>query len=174
MLVLATARRELCSLPASDSLVKTIQTHKSCTLKTLGSVALVAVILAFTSSSLLALTTLTVTISSDNTPGGQIDSATSGDLRYCINYILNQQAQGIAQDYNVVFAPGVNSIQLSAKLSMVNLLGSDTIVIGNPDPATPVVITGGPRHGRIIYSSRCCHSTESQFPKCKCYRRQWR
>ena len=79
-----------------------------------------------------------------------MDSATSGDLRYCVNYILNQQAQGITQDYKVVFAPGVNSIQLSARLSMVNLLGSDTIVIGNPDPATPVVITGGSGTGGLF------------------------
>src|SRR5258708_3719702 len=116
--------------------MNTIQTHKSFTFKTLGFVALVAAVLAFSSGSLLAsLITLTVTISSDNLPGGQTDSATSGDLRYCINYILDQQAQGITQGYNVVFAPGVTSIQLTAKLSMVNLLGSDTIVIGNPDPA---------------------------------------
>ena len=102
------------------------------------------------SSSLLALITLTVTINSDTIPGGQMDSATSGDLRYCINYILDQQAQGISQDYNVVFAPGVNSIQLNARLSMVNLLGSDTIVIGNPDPAPPVVITGGSGTGGLF------------------------
>ena len=92
--------------------------------------------------------TLTVranTDAPDSYPGGQTDSdgATTGDLRYCINYILNAQAQDISQDYEIVFDPGVDSIQLYAKLSMVNLLGSDSIVIGNSDPASPVTIIGG-------------------------------
>jgi hypothetical protein len=78
-------------------------------------------------------------------PGGQTDfsGATTGDLRYCINYILNEQAQGIIQDYEIVFTANVEAIQLRDKLSMVNLLGTDTIVIGNPDPASPVTILGG-------------------------------
>lgn len=91
--------------------------------------------------------TLTVTASTDNpstSPGGQATSsgATTGDLRYCINYILNQQAQGVSQDYQIVFASGIESIQLQAKLSMINLLGTDTVVIGNPDPASPVTLIG--------------------------------
>ena len=99
--------------------------------------------------------TLTVSTSTDtpNTyPGGQTISsgAATGDLRYCINYILNQQAQGISQDYAIVFAPNVETIQLQAKLSMLNLLSSDTIVIGNPDPAPPVTITGSSGTGGLF------------------------
>lgn len=91
--------------------------------------------------------TLTVNTNTDLPnlyPGGQTDfsGATSGDLRYCINYILNEQAQGVTQDYELVFAPNIEFIQLSDKLSMINLLGSDTIIIGNPDPASPVTILG--------------------------------
>jgi hypothetical protein len=46
---------------------------------------------------------LTLTVSTDTDqpniyPGGQTDSTTSGDLRYCINYILNEQAQNISQN----------------------------------------------------------------------------
>jgi len=63
---------------------------------------------------------LTVNTSTDNLPGGQTvsSSATTGDLRYCINYILDQQAQQVAQSYNIVFANGVTSVQLGAKLSI--------------------------------------------------------
>ncbi len=99
--------------------------------------------------------TLTVNTSTDNPnsyPGGQTISsgATSGDLRYCLNYILNEQAQGVVQNYEILFEPSVNVIQLGAKLSMVNLLGSDTIVIGNPDSAPPVTITGGSGTGGLF------------------------
>lgn len=94
-----------------------------------------------------AAVTLTVNTSTDipnSEPGGQTDSpgATSGDLRYCINYILNEQAQNNSNDYEIVFATGIESIQLNNKLSMVNLLGSDTIVIGNADPVSTVTILG--------------------------------
>ena len=132
--------------------MKTRQTHRSSTTsKLLGGAALLAAMLAVVSGSLLASpVTLTVTMGSDTPPGGQTDSATSGDLRYCLNYILDQQAQGITQDYEVVFAPGVTSIQLSARLSMVNLLGSDHIVIGNPDPAPLVVITANGSTGGLF------------------------
>lgn len=52
--------------------------------------------------------TLTVNTDTDEStlyPGGQTDSsgATKGDLRYCINYILNEQAQGNVQDYEILF-----------------------------------------------------------------------
>lgn len=92
----------------------------------------------------LTLTVDTNTDLSNLYPGGQTDSsgATSGNLRYCINYILNEQAQGITQDYEIIFAPGIDSIQLTDDLSMINLLGADTLVIGNPDPAPPVTLLG--------------------------------
>lgn len=99
--------------------------------------------------------TLTVNTNTDLPslyPGGQTDftGATTGDLRYCINYILNEQAQGIAQDYEIVFGNGVDSIQLNDKLSIVNLLGADTIVIGNADPSSFVNIIGGTGTGGLF------------------------
>lgn len=104
-------------------------------------------IVAFIGEITASTVTLTVNTNTDQPnlyPGGQTTSsgATTGDLRYCINYILNAQAQGIVQDYEIVFAAGIESIQLNDKLSMVNLLGTDNIVIGNPDPASPVTILG--------------------------------
>ena len=100
-------------------------------------------------------TTLTIDIDTDTPnlyPGGQTDSSGSanGDLRYCINYILNEQAQGVSQDYEIVFASGIDSIQLAAKLSMINLLGSDTIIIGNSDSSPPVTILGSSGTGGLF------------------------
>lgn len=96
--------------------------------------------------------TLTVNTNTDTPnlyPGGQtvFSGATTGDLRYCINYILNQQAQGVVQDYKIVFDTGIESIQLNDTLSMINLFGTDNIVIGNSDPASPITILGGTNIG---------------------------
>ena len=95
---------------------------------------------------------MTVTTGADPAatyPGGQAtaDGGLTGNLRYLVNYILDQQARGVAQDYHVVFAPGVTMVTLNAKLSMINLVGSDAITVGNSDPAAPVVITGTPGTG---------------------------
>ena len=116
---------------------------------------------------------ITLTVSSDTDlsnlyPGGQTDfsGATSGDLRYCINYILNEQAQGIEQDYEIVFSPGIDSIQLTNKLSMVNLLGQDTIVIGNPSPATPVTILGGTGFGGLFIRRGAVTLQNLNFQNC--------
>ncbi len=111
---------------------------------------------------------LTVSTQTDNPPGGQADSsgATSGDLRYCINYILNEQAQQVSQDYNIVFANGITSVQLSDKLSMVNLLGTDTITIGNPDPASPVTITGASGTGGLFIRQGTVNLQNLNFESC--------
>lgn len=115
--------------------------------------------------------TLTVSINTDTPnsyPGGQTDSsdATTGNLRYCINYILNEQAKGVTQDYEIVFASEIESIQLSAKLSMINLLGSDTIVIGNPDPAPPVTIIGSPGTGGLFIRQGIVTLRNLNFQSC--------
>lgn len=115
--------------------------------------------------------TLTVTTDTDTPdiyPGGQTDQVGSnaGDLRYCINYILNEQAQGVPQDYEIVFAPGVESIQLGAKLSIVNLLGSDAIVIGNPDPAPAVTITGSLGTGGLFIRRGAVTLQNLNFQSC--------
>ncbi len=115
--------------------------------------------------------TLTVNTNTDTPnshPGGQTESAgaTTGDLRYCINYILNEQAQGVTQDYEILFAGGIESIQLDAKLSMVNLLGSDTIVIGNPDPASPVTIMGNSGTGGLFIRQGTVTLQNLNFQSC--------
>lgn len=115
--------------------------------------------------------TLTVNADTDLSnlyPGGQTDfaDATTGDLRYCINYILNQQAQGIVQDYEIVFASNIESIQLTNKLSMVNLLRTDTIIIGNPDPAKPVTILGGTGLGGLFIRQGAVTLQNLNFQNC--------
>jgi hypothetical protein len=118
--------------------MKSIQTYKFCTFKMRGSVALVAVILAFTSSSLLALTTLNVTISSDNNPGsiGEI-----GDLRYALN-AMNQALNTTPDDYAIVFAFPM-TIQLNGILPIINnSSNSVNLTIGNPGSTPTVTIDG--------------------------------
>lgn len=114
--------------------------YRSARLLALGMVALSVVSLGDANA-----VTLTVNTSTDNPPGGQTASSGSltGDFRYCINYILNEQAQGVFQNYGIAFATGIETITLDSKLSIVNLLGTDMITIGNPDPAPSVTITGG-------------------------------
>ena len=53
----------------------------------------------FTSHSLFALTTLTVTLSSDSNPGGIGDT---GDLRYCLNS-MNESLNTTMDDYAIEF-----------------------------------------------------------------------
>ncbi len=133
-----------------------------------GVVALSVASVAKANASTVTLTVNTDTDTPNPYPGGQTDSsgATTGDLRYCINYILNEQAQGVAQDYAIVFATGIESIQLGAKLSMVNLLGSDTIVIGNPDPAPPVTITGSSGTGGLFIRQGAVTLQNLNFQSC--------
>lgn len=116
----------------------------------------------------VTLTVNTNTDASNFYPGGQTDFsfATSGDLRYCINYILNEQAQGIVQDYAIVFATGIESIQLNDKLSIVNLLGTDNIVIGNPDPTSPVTILGGTGTGGLFIRQGALTLQNINFESC--------
>ena len=124
--------------PACDSLMKIIQPHKYWTFKTLGSVALVAVILAFTSSSLLALTTLNVTLSSDNDPGG---FGEIGDLRYVLNS-MNQDLNTTPDDIAIVFAFPM-TIQLNGILPIINNSPNPVnITIGNPGSTPTVTIDG--------------------------------
>ena len=106
--------------------------------KTLGSVALVVVILAITSSPLLALTTLTVTVSSDNNPGG---IGEAGDLRYCLN-LMNQGLNTTPDDYAIVFASPM-TIQVNGILPIINNSSNPVnIVIGNSGSTPTVTIDG--------------------------------
>ena len=95
-------------------------------------------IFLFTSHSLCALTTLNVTISSDNNPGG---IGEVGDLRYCLN-TMNQGLNITPDDYAIVFASPM-TIQLNGILPIINNSTNPVnITIGNPD-STPIVTIDG-------------------------------
>ncbi|MBV8660579.1 MAG: hypothetical protein JO129_00320 [Candidatus Dependentiae bacterium] len=95
-------------------------------------------IFIFTSHSLLALTTLEVTINSDNNPGGFGDN---GDLRYCLN-TMNQNLNTTIDDYAIVFAFPM-TIQLNGILPIINNSPNPVnITIGNSG-STPTVIIDG-------------------------------
>lgn len=88
--------------------------------------------------SLYALTTLSVTISSDNNPGG---IGEIGDLRYCLNS-MNQSLNTTPDDYAIVFAFPM-TIQLNGILPIINNSSNPvTITIGNPGPVPTVTIDG--------------------------------
>jgi len=95
-------------------------------------------LLLFCSHSLFALTTLHVSLSTDNNPGGMGDP---GDLRFCIN-TMNQNLSTSFDDYAIVFDFPM-TIQLNGILPIIN--NSTKIVditIGNPGPTPTVTIDG--------------------------------
>ena len=117
--------------------MNTIQSHKSI-FKTLRSLALVAVILAITGSSSFALTTLHVTVSSDNKPGG---IGETGDLRNALN-TMNQGLNTTQDDYAIVFASPM-TIQLNGILPIINNSSNTVnITIGNSGSTPTVTIDG--------------------------------
>lgn len=88
--------------------------------------------------SLEALTTLNVTVSTDNNPGGFGDS---GDLRYCLNS-MNQDLNNFPDDYAIVFAFPM-TIQLNGILPIINNSSYPVnITIGNPGSLPTVTIDG--------------------------------
>jgi uncharacterized protein with beta-barrel porin domain len=92
----------------------------------------------FTSNSLLALTTLNVTVSSDNNPGGIGDV---GDLRYCLN-TMNQQLSTTPDDYAIVFDFPM-TIQLNGILPIINNSSNPVnITMGNSGSIPTVTIDG--------------------------------
>ncbi len=96
------------------------------------------IIFVLTSHSLFATTTLTVTISSDNNPGG---IGEIGDLRYCLNS-MNQSLNTIPDDYVITFASPM-TIQLNGILPIINnSLNPVNITIGNPGSIPTVTIDG--------------------------------
>lgn len=96
------------------------------------------IFLLLVSQSLHALTTLTVTLSSDNNPGGLGDV---GDLRYVIN-TMNQSLATILDDYAIVFAFPM-TIQLNGILPIINNSSNPVnITIGNPGSTITTTIDG--------------------------------
>lgn len=92
----------------------------------------------FTSHSLFAITTLTVTVNSDDNPGGFGDM---GDLRYCLNS-MNQDLNTTLDDYAIVFDSPM-TIQLNGILPIINNSpNSVNVTIGNPDSTSKVTIDG--------------------------------
>lgn len=105
-------------------------------------------IFLFTSNSLFALTTLNVTISSDNNPGG---IGEVGDLRFSLN-TMNQDLSTIPDDYAIVFAFPM-TIQLNGILPIINNSSNPVnITIGNPGSTPTVTIDGnsGAYNGFLI------------------------
>lgn len=95
-------------------------------------------ILLFTSHSLYALTTLNVTLSSDNNPGG---FGEVGDLRYCLN-TMNQNLSTTIDDYAIAFGFPM-TIQLNGLLPIINIpVQPVNITIGNPGAIPDVTIDG--------------------------------
>lgn len=87
---------------------------------------------------LFALTTLHVTLSSDNNPGGFGDP---GDLRYCLN-TMNTNLNSSIDDYQIVFDAPM-TIQLNGILPIVNNSANPVnITIGNPGSIPTVTIDG--------------------------------
>lgn len=90
------------------------------------------------SHSLYALTTLDVTLSSDNNPGGLGEV---GDLRYCLNS-MNQSLNTIPDDYAIIFDFPM-TIQLNGILPIINNSSNPVnITIGNPGSTPTVTIDG--------------------------------
>lgn len=95
-------------------------------------------IFLFISHSLSALTTLQVTLSSDNNPGG---IGEIGDLRYCLNS-MNQDLHTTPDDYAITFAYPM-TIQLNGILPIVNNSSNPVnITIGNSGSIPTVTIDG--------------------------------
>ncbi len=92
----------------------------------------------FASHSLFAITTLNVTVSSDNNPGG---IGEVGDLRYCLNS-MNQDLNTTPDDYTILFAFPM-TIQLNGILPIINNSSNPVnITIGNPGSIPTVTIDG--------------------------------
>jgi hypothetical protein len=95
-------------------------------------------IFLFVCNSLQGLTTLHVTLSSDNNPGGVGEI---GDFRYCLNS-MNQDLNTIPDDYAIVFDFPM-TIQLNGILPIINNSSNAVnITIGNPGSIPTVTIDG--------------------------------
>lgn len=94
--------------------------------------------LIFAAQPLGALTTLNVTLNSDNNPGG---IGEIGDLRYCLN-TMNQGLNTTPDDYAIVFDTPM-TIQLNGILPVINnSINPVNITIGNPGSIPTVTIDG--------------------------------
>lgn len=100
-------------------------------------------IFLFMAHSLCALTTLHVTISTDNNPGGigEAGIGMEGDLRYCLN-LMNQGLNTTPDDYEIVFDFPM-TIQLNGILPIINNSPNPVnITIGNGGSIPTVTVDG--------------------------------
>ena len=96
-------------------------------------------IFLFTSHSLFALTTLNVTLSSDDNPGGM---GVNGDLRYILNS-MNQALNTSPDDAYAITFDFPMTIQLNGILPIINNSSNPVnITIGNPGSTPTVTIDG--------------------------------
>lgn len=99
---------------------------------------LIYLMLLLASHSIYALTTLNVTLTSDNNPG---DIGEIGDLRYCLN-TMNQDLNTTPDDYAIVFSFPM-TIQLNGILPIINNSSNPVnITIGNTGSIPTVTIDG--------------------------------
>lgn len=88
--------------------------------------------------SLYGLTTLHVSLSTDNNPGG---IGEIGDLRYCLN-VMNQSLNTTPDDYAIIFDFPM-TIQLNGILPIINSSSNPVnITIGNSGSIATVIIDG--------------------------------
>lgn len=117
----------------SPLVMKSVKTRRSTIVRSIG-----ALMLLFASNAVLALTTLTVTLNSDNNPGG---IGEVGDLRYVLN-AMNQGLNTLPDDYAIVFASPM-TIQINGILPVINNSSNPVnITIGNPGSVATVAIDG--------------------------------
>ncbi len=82
-------------------------------------------------------TPYTVTSGGDTVLGGGVGVGTSGELRYVLNQLLNDRAQGNGgTTHTITFS--VPSVTLTNILPMINLFTSDNITIGNASGSTTI------------------------------------
>jgi hypothetical protein len=113
--------------------MKSVKTRRRLIVQSIG-----VLMLLFASNAVLALTTLTVTLNSDNNPGG---IGEVGDLRYALN-AMNQGLNTIPDDYAIVFASPM-TIQLNGILPVINNSSNPVnITMGNPGSVATVTIDG--------------------------------
>lgn len=96
-------------------------------------------------SSLFSTTTYTVNRSTDGAvnSGGLGSGTASGDFRYVLNQIANNQAQGVSGPWAVEF--DIGGVVLAGTPPMINLFAADSITIGNPEHGLFSINGGGHR-----------------------------
>ncbi len=110
---------------------------------------------------------LTVNTNTDNASStGGSGSGTSGDLRYCLNYINQNSGNG---PFNITFNSIPQTITLQNMLPILNLVGTDTININGTNGGSQVQLDGNStynglfiRQGAVNISNFTIQHTKAQ------------